>query len=76
MNLWREPLVTVRGLTQSGNVLVLMVLVSLGNEAVAQYSGGMGIPEDPYIIASAQDLIDRVFPASLQNPKNVFCGAW
>jgi len=58
MNLWRETLVTMRGVTQSGIFLALMVLGFLSNEAAAQYSGGKGVPEDPYKIASAQDLID------------------
>ncbi len=49
---------TLRGVTQSGIFLALMVLVFVGNEAAAQYSGGKGVPGDPYKIASAQDLID------------------
>ncbi len=38
--------------------IILLVAVCLLSEAVeAQYSGGAGTPDDPYQIATAQDLI-------------------
>ena len=40
-----------------GLILVLLAVCLFGQPAQAKYSGGTGVPDDPYQIATAEDLI-------------------